>query len=233
MAATAPPVDDAIVPVTPPPAGIPTAVEEAPTPAPAEAEQEVKPDPLEKEAEDVMEAIMPSAEPVERKLMHEDGEQVIAVYTQKPLSYFRKMQFFRLLAKGLKKAIDDGGPEVVADLFGGPLDRSIGGLSQADFDDAGQFMNFVLSIVEQAPDIIEDAYVIWLAVPPGQREWAKAAMRGDLEGVEPLSDEEGVDILKVFIAQNWSAMQAFFKVHAKEVTEVAKNEQRRISQDEQ
>lgn len=186
-----------------------------------------------READDVLEAIVPSAEPRTQRILATNGD-VAAEYVQKPLSFFRKMQFFKLLAKGLREAIDEGGPEALSDIFGGTTpDRSIQAtLSQTDFSDAGSFMRFVTTVVEQAEGLMEEAYIIWLAVPPGQREWAKAAMRGDIQGIEPLSDEDGVAILKTFVVQNWGAMQAFFRVHAREVFEVAKAEQRRLSQDE-
>ena len=213
---------------TPPSDGLPsmepenTVPPEEPTPQPE----------AEKQDEDVLEVILPSAEPREQAIRDLNGE-VIKVYTQKPLSYFRKMAFFKLLAKGLRRIVDEGGPEAIGELFAGPIgDRNLASLAQSDFDDAGSFMRFVTAIVEEVPDILEESYVVWLAIPPGQREWAKAAMRGDLEDVQPLNDEDGVEILKVFVVQNWEAMQRFFRVHAREVMDVARAEQRRIGQDE-
>jgi hypothetical protein len=218
---------------TPPDPGLP--VVEADLESEPTAEQPEIPDAEEttkEPEEDVLEVIMPSAEPRTQQILTDKGE-VAAEYVQKPLSYFRKMQFFKLLARGLKAAIDEGGAEALGDVFGGasPQDRMMQ-LGQADFDDAGSFMRFVMNVVEQSEDLLEEAYVIWLAVPPGQRSWAKAAMRGDIEGVEPLSDEDGWAIVKTFVVQNWGAMRAFFTVHAREVMEVAKEEQRRLTQNE-
>jgi hypothetical protein len=175
---------------------------------------------------------MPSAEPREQRILFTSGD-VAKVYVQRPLSYFRKMSFFRLLAKSLRRILDEGGPEAIGDLFaGGMTDRNLASLAQTDFEDAGSFMRFVTAIVEEVPDLLEDAYIVWLGVPTGQRDWAKAAMRGDFEEIQPLSDEDGVEILKVFVVQNWGAMQRFFRVHAREVMDVARAEQRRIGLDE-
>lgn len=181
--------------------------------------------------EDVLEVLIPSAEPRVQKILTEDGA-IAAEYTQKPLSYLRKMQFFKLVAKTVKEAIAESGTDVITEIFGGGVTNLTGAFTQNDFDDASGFMKLVLSVVELSEDFIEDAYVIWLAVPPGQREWAKAAMRGDLEGIEPLSDEDGTTILKTFVVQNWGAMQAFFRVHLREVFEVARTEQRRLNSEE-
>jgi hypothetical protein len=179
--------------------------------------------------EDPVAILIPDAEPREQKILDKDGK-VIATYLQKPLTFFRKMQFFRLIARALKVAIEEGGPDAVADIFGGgPMGARLDTLTSTDVEDAGSFMRFVIAIVEETPEVLEEAYVIWLSVPAGQREWAKAAMRGDIEDVVPLSDEDAVAVVKTFVVQNWGAMQAFFTVHAKEVFEVAKAEQAKIS----
>lgn len=179
-----------------------------------------------KAEDDVLEIILPSDDPRPQKVGNK-------TYVQRPLSYFRKMAFFRLLVRALKRAIDDGGAEVVAELFGGadgePQDRMIGALSQADFNDADSFLRFIVSLADNAPDLLEDSYCIWLSVPPLDREWAKDAMRGDIEGVEGLSDEDGVAIMKTFIVQNWGAMQRFFGQHAVEIAQVAREQQRRLA----
>lgn len=221
------------------PAGAPPSNDSPTLPTEPAAEQPVAEQPQPKASdeatkteEDVLEVILPSAEPRTQKILATNGEPV-REYVQKPLSYFRKMAFFKLLAKALRKIVDEGGPEAIGDLLtGGVGDRNLASLAQTDFDDAGGFMRFVTAIVEEVPDMLEDAYVIWLSVPPGEREWAKAAMRGDLAEIQPLSDEDGVEILKVFVVQNWEAMQRFFTVHAREVLDVARAEQRRINQDE-
>lgn len=210
--------------LVPPDAATPIHADESVVPPAPEAPKDEE----EEEKEDVLEIILPSADPRELKIMTIEG-QVAQVYTQNPLTYLRKMQFFKLVAKTLKAAIDESGPEVVADIFGGGITGLGNTLSQRDFDDAGGFMTLILSVVELSEEFIEDAYVIWLGVPPSQREWAKAAMRGDVGGIVPLSDEDGVAILKTFVVQNWGAMQAFFRVHAKEVFQVAREQQRRVS----
>jgi hypothetical protein len=185
----------------------------------------------EKPQEDTLEVIIPSAEPRAQTILSTDGK-VVTTYTQKPLSYLRKMQFFRLVARTLKGAIDESGAAAVADLFSGGTAGVAGALASSDVDDAGSFMHLIASVVELAEDFLEEAYVIWLAVPPGQREWAKAAMRGDLDQIEPLSDEDGKAILTTFVVQNWAAMQRFFRQDLREVFEVARSEQRRLNQQE-
>ena len=189
---------------------------------------------------DDLDAILPSADPREQAIRrvpdsdNPEGE-VVVVYVQKPLSYFRKMEFFKLLARAMREAMEEGGGEFLTDAFsGGRAPRNFDTLRTTDFDDAGQFVSFVAAIVEIVPDVLEDCYVVWLGIPRGaQREWAKSAMRGDIDGVQPLSDEDGVDIMKTFIVQNWEAMQAFFTDHAVEVWKVAQEQQRRSNPSDQ
>lgn len=185
---------------------------------------------VEEETEDVLEIILPSADPREWTV----GENV---YTQKPLSYVRKMQFFALIARSLKKAMDQGGVNAAADLLGGGVSvvNPTAVLGGQQLDDAGSFMSLIFSLVEYAPELILDSYCIWLNVPLAQRPWVKAAWEGEFEenGIEALSDEDGIEIIKVFIVQNWDAIQTFFREHVPEVVGAARKQAADSSADEE
>jgi hypothetical protein len=66
------------------------------------------------------------------------------------------------------------------------------------------FVKALSKIVESAPELLKDLYLVILSVPKGQREYY--ALR-----LEELTDEQGMKILDTFVDQNWEVMTSFFK----------------------
>ncbi len=125
------------------------------------------------------------------------------VFTQKPLSYFGKIELISVLGGVLDKALAEGGMSV-ADLLE-DVPQETGQLSEAD-----QFIKSIARIVSFAPDFLKDLYVIALNVPRGDREYVKSVMElSQEEG--GLSDEQGIQILETFVDQNWEVLLDFFK----------------------
>lgn len=124
----------------------------------------------------------------------------VFTYTQKPLSYFAKMEFYALLADALDKAMD--GDEKI----------SISGMIAAgdlSFQDPDSFMRILVKLVRFVPDFFEEAYCIFLAVPRGDRHLIKELMRAPVdEG--GISDDDGLMIVQTFIDQNLDAIEEFF-----------------------
>lgn len=121
-------------------------------------------------------------------------------YTQKPLSYFAKLEFYALLADALDKAMM------------GDSSISISGLMEAgevSFDNPDSFINILVKLVRFVPDVFEEAYCIFLSVPRGDRFMVKELMRLP-EDEGGLSDDDGLKILEVFIEQNINAIEEFF-----------------------
>ena len=175
----------------------------------------------ERAAEDQLDTIQPNKDP--KTWTFEYGE-VKRAYVQKPLGYFAKLRLFALAGKAIRRVLQAGGPEALSDLFGGGLAGMRGNqLGAGDFNDAAQMIELVAAAAEYVPDFFEDAYCWILGVPIDDRETAKALMTlpPDEGG---LTDEQGVEILKLFIAQNWEAITDFFGRHFREIVETARQQ---------
>jgi len=150
-----------------------------------------------KEEIDVVDTIQPKIEPVTRTIK-DDVET--RKYVQKPLSYFGKLEFFSLIGDTVDTALQTG-LTVNTVLEAMPAST---GLSARDFSDVDSFVLAISKLMKYAPDLLKDCYCVWLNVPIEERAWAKDCF-------EKLSDEEGIDIMEVFIDQNAKTIEDFFR----------------------
>lgn len=123
-------------------------------------------------------------------------------FTQRPLTFFGKMEFFSVLGGALEKALTDVSLSEILDV---PL---AGGLSADNFSDTDAFLKAIATLVQFAPDLLKDTFLVALAVPRDAREEAS-------KWLDELTDDQGVEILETFIDQNWQAMLDFFNVRIK------------------
>lgn len=132
-------------------------------------------------------------------------------YTQKPLSYLRKMQFFALVGATVRQVIATGEAGALSEVLGssGTLGERAATLAGEDFADAESFISLASSLAIYVPDFLEQAYCVILNVPPADRDWVKAYLEEDEEN-GGLSDEDHRTILQTFIAQNYEALRNFF-----------------------
>ena len=163
------------------------------------------------ETQDVIDTIQPKAEPKSWTLReyNEKGEVTTErTYVQRPLNFFGKMNFFSLAGEVIDKSLSGDDGLRLSALFEMPGDGRT--MSASDFRDADTFVQGVGKILTYAPDFLEKSYVIWLGVPDYEVEWAKAVMKqpADRGG---LSDDDGVEIIEVFIDQNWESLETFFR----------------------
>ncbi len=163
-------------------------------PTEAKKEPEVK-----DEIKEQIEVLEPVAKVVERKLTL-DGEE--RVFIQSELSFFSKIKFFRLLSGTLRLATEQDGGQGggVADLL---QEAFIGAQQLGNQEVANVFLDAILRLVELAPDFLEETYLLAFNVKPEQTLWVSQALQN-------LDDEEGVDILDTFVAQNGKAISDFF-----------------------
>jgi hypothetical protein len=156
-------------------------------------------------APDENEVLVPSAE-VRTIVLGKDSYEVS--FLQKPLSFFGKLEVFSVLGAALDKAMSGPDGLTLGELFDGPA--SMGKeLNKQNFRDADTFVKGVAKLVQYAPDLLADLYLIFLSVPRGERGIVKEMMeRPADEG--GLSDEDGLGILETFVDQNWDVMLDFF-----------------------
>jgi hypothetical protein len=143
----------------------------------------------EKDEVEVFEAV---AKSVPRTLTHpETGEE--REFSQHELAFIPKTKFFRLVSGTLRLAADegDGVNNLISDVI-----NDVSGVSN------DQMILGVMRLVELSPDFLEEAFLYALNVKPKDREWAYTAL-------ESLDDEEGLDIIEVFVAQNGDAIKDF------------------------
>jgi hypothetical protein len=129
-------------------------------------------------------------------------------YVQKPLSFFQKLEVFSVLGGALDKAMSGPDGLTIGQLFDGP--SSMGSdLSAQNFRDADTFIKAIVKLVQYAPDLLADLYLVILGVPRGERYFVKEMMELP-EDQGGLSDEDGLGILETFVDQNWDVMVDFF-----------------------
>jgi hypothetical protein len=119
-----------------------------------------------------------------------DG-QTEKTYEQKPLTWFGKIEFFSLLGDAVDGLSTEERPLNLGELLGG----------EATTD---SFVAVLSRIAGQAPEVLQEAYCIWLNVPRGERDWAKWTME------QNMTDEEGMEVIDRFVDQNAEALQSFF-----------------------
>lgn len=147
------------------------------------------------EAEEVLETLAPAE--VYYKIGEGDNELTLV---QKPLTFFGKIEFFSVVGKAVQRILVDGGS--LSELLDTPeFDASVPLASNVT--DADIFVKALSRIVESAPELLKDLYLVILNIPKGQREYY--ALR-----LEELTDEQGMQILDTFVDQNWEVMTSFF-----------------------
>lgn len=170
------------------------------------------------EVDEQIEVFEPVAKAVDRVLTHpETGEQ--KTFVQHELSFLPKLKFIRLLSGTLRMSSTDeqGGIGVF-------ISEAIAGLqSQNQQEMASEFLTTILALAELAPDFMEEAIILALSVKPEDQAWA-------IEAIQNLDDNQGLDIVEVFIAQNGASLRDFFtkrlsKIGARLNQELAVEEQ--------
>ncbi len=216
------------------------------TPATASAPVET-PDPF---AADAQEPEKPAPESplddVERQIEHrtwkfagsikfvnrgqEVEEQIEREYVQKPLSYLAMIQFTGLIGRKIDEAM--AGPEgltveAVSEVAEVAQVAATGGLTRGDFAGIDSFVRGFAKLASYVPDVIEEAMCIWLRVPFRDRMlvreiWAKPVDEGGL------SNDEGEEMMTLFIAQNYEELERFFSERLRRMARTVQRERRRL-----
>jgi hypothetical protein len=154
---------------------------------------------------EVLDALVPRGEPRLWKL----GPNGELEFVQRPLSFIAKMQWFALVGDVLDRALSGENGMSVNSLFSAPQ-RPDGSFSVDDFKDADTFIQAIGKLLSYAPDFLTKSYCIWLGVPDYQRD-----VVGRIMAMPPeeggLTDEQGVEIIEIFIDQNYEAIDRFFR----------------------
>jgi hypothetical protein len=141
-----------------------------------------------------------------------------SVYIQQPLGWMARQRFFALVSAALSKAIRASGGEVagMGDIFGnsgGTIRERGERLMQRDWQDASTFMALAAELTAYVPDLMLEFYCIFLAVPPGERMWAKLVFeqpRDPERNLWGFTDDQHRTIIGTFIDQNYEELRGYF-----------------------
>jgi hypothetical protein len=133
------------------------------------------------------------------------GQEYRREFTQKPLSYFAKLEFFGLLGGAIEQVMS--GPDGMT--VDGMM-QSVLGVGSTDLD---VFVAGISRLAQHVPGLMEDCYCIWIGVPVGEREFVKYLWTQPV-GEGGMSDEDGFGILETFIDQNVQSLKDFFVLRA-------------------
>jgi hypothetical protein len=154
---------------------------------------------------DVLDTIVPSKDPKVWTIGPPDMQRT---YVQKEMSFLGKMQWFSLVGEALDKALSGPNGLSLNSLFSMP-GASRGVFRMEDFRDADMFVAAISKLLSAMPNFLLRSYMIWLNVPDYDAEIVENLMKlpPDEGG---LSDEQGLEIIEVFLDQNYNALADFF-----------------------
>lgn len=156
--------------------------------------------------EDVVDILKPKADPKTWTIGQGDYQRT---YVQRKLSFMGKMEWFSLVGDVLDKALSGENKMSMNGLLSAPAGRD-GTLSMSDFMDADTFMQALGKLLSYAPEFLLNSYVIWLGVPDREKDLAKQILALPEED-GGLTDEQGIEIIEIFIDQNYDALDDFFR----------------------
>ena len=174
------------------------------------------------EAEEAMDVLEPKVDAkrwVIGKPPEQGGKETeYSVYTQLPLGYMARNRMFSLIGRTMSAAIKStggavGGMEDVFGAGGGTLIERGRRLGARDFQDASQFFTLAMELVGYAPDFLSDFYAIALEVPIGERGWFREVIESPYRPNDDrwgMSEDMGVEIIEIFIDQNYEDIRRFF-----------------------
>lgn len=172
-----------------------------PPPAPVAEAEPVAQEP----EEDVLDILQPKAAVRVWKI---GPESMGLEFTQRPLSFITKMEWFALVGDVMDRAMSGPNGLTVSNLLSSPT-RPGGQLRPEDFKEADTFVQAIGKLIREAPDFLVKSIMIWLNVPDWQRDTVKELLSYPPED-GGLSDDDGFEIIETFIDQNFVAIQGFF-----------------------
>lgn len=170
--------------------------------------------------DELIEAVAEVAPHRDQRVHYTEGDfEFDKTYTQRPLSFFGKLEFTKITARGIKKLADAGSS--IGDITGANV-TSVEDLREQNSIDV--LVNMLTSLAMEAPDLLMEIYMISLNIPSYERQlvaeiWEKPVSE---DGGGGLTDEDGLAIMNTFIDQNGKVLADFFRL---ELPKVVKNAQ--------
>lgn len=139
-------------------------------------------------------------------------------YTQRPIGFGAKIEFYKLLSEALRDAVNGPGGVSVGSIISALPDMVAGEEVTAEsvlanVGSVDTLIGGILPLLVQAPDFVDELIVLALGVPSYERSIVKILMNDTVEN-GGLTDDQGQRILDTFIDQNATAMRDFSKRQA-------------------
>ena len=123
-----------------------------------------------------------------------------------------------LITKTMSASIRATGGDIggMSDVFGqgeGTIIERGKRLRDHDFKDASSFFALAMELIGYAPDFLSEAYCLFLNVPHDDKGWFKQVIEGKYDsenGQWGLSEDAGLEMIDLFIFQNYEDMRRFF-----------------------
>lgn len=157
--------------------------------------------------QDVIDKIQPRKDPVKITLTL-DGQS--EDFYQKPLTVFRKIEFFGLVGRTIEEIVDGPGGVNIDSIFGAESPTSFGEIRDQDFSELSNFLSAVAKVASYAPEFLKESYLIILGVPHNLKNWARIAL-------DEIDDDTGEQILVTFVDQNYKDLEDFFTERAQRI----------------
>lgn len=157
----------------------------------------------------VMEALEPTPRVVARVIGPESNRRT---FNQKPLSFIRKSQLAALLANLFMRASEEGGKGAVNEML-----FMVAGVANDSVDSsdmvaqAESFITLIAAIGTYMPQFLTEFFILVLNVAKKDQEFFRRYIEEN-EDEGGLSDEEAIDIFKVFVEQNKDRFTELFNL---------------------
>lgn len=195
-----------------------------------------------KESEEAMEILEPKVEAkrwVIGKPPERGGKSTeYSIYVQQPLGYMARNRLFALIGRTMSAAIRQSGGSVggMDDIFGmgsGSIIERGRRLASQDLADASQFFSLAMELVGYSPEFLGEFYAIVLEVPYGDRGWFKQVIEQPYRPDEDkwgMEEDAGVEIIHIFIDQNYEDIRRFFVVKLPQIAKRANQREQELKE---
>ena len=166
----------------------------------------------EEKTADLIDALAAKVAPRDQRICFKDDVLQIdfdKTFTQKPLSFFGKLEFGKEVGAALKEVVEGDEGVKIADVFG-LQGATVNDLSNADF-----MLRAIMQLSVHVPDLLKKIFMLSLNVPQYEQPIVSVILdqpHDDDTGEGGLSDEDGIAILNTFVDQNAKAIADFFRV---------------------
>jgi hypothetical protein len=129
-------------------------------------------------------------------------------FTQDPLSFFEKNEFFALIARMIEGSLAGGAElDVVLSLVG-MSDDNVAKIRRGEVDASmlppiDSLVSVITRLISSTPEVLEETFMLALSIPPERQAEVRPHLR-------KIDDRTGFGIMETFLDQNSATLVEFF-----------------------